>query len=88
MHRSGWLLAVAFFVLTAWLTNPEPVQRLRLLQFDPFQRWLLSVDKPLAVRIIDIDEASLKAYGQWPWPYTRLTELVESLHAEGAKASF
>ncbi|MFN4324702.1 MAG: CHASE2 domain-containing protein [Azonexus sp.] len=32
-----------------------------------------------------IDEASLAAYGQWPWPRYRLAMLVERLHAQGAR---
>jgi adenylate cyclase len=36
------------------------------------------------VRVVDIDEAALKAYGQWPWPRSRVAELVERLHASGA----
>jgi adenylate cyclase len=38
------------------------------------------------VRVVDIDEASLQAYGQWPWPRTRLAELVTRLHEAGATA--
>ncbi|MDB5885981.1 MAG: adenylate/guanylate cyclase [Polaromonas sp.] len=83
--EAGLVLAFIFFALTAWLINPEFVQRQRSLQFDQFQRWHLPVERPSSVRIIDIDEASLKKYGQWPWPRTRLAELVESLHAAGAK---
>ncbi|MBV2182775.1 MAG: adenylate/guanylate cyclase domain-containing protein [Castellaniella sp.] len=31
------------------------------------------------IAIIDIDEASLRALGPWPWPRSRLAELVERL---------
>lgn len=31
--------------------------------------------------IVAIDERSLAAYGQWPWPRTRLAELVERIDA-------
>jgi len=31
--------------------------------------------------IVAIDEASLRRYGQWPWPRTRLAELVERIDA-------
>jgi adenylate cyclase len=33
-----------------------------------------------------IDEASLKAQGQWPWPRTVVAELVNQLTANGAAA--
>ena len=37
-----------------------------------------------AVAIIDIDDASLAEYGQWPWPRTRLANLVSNLWKNGA----
>ena len=33
-----------------------------------------------------IDEASLTALGQWPWPRTRLARLIEAIHQLGAQA--
>jgi CHASE2 domain-containing sensor protein len=36
--------------------------------------------------IIDIDEDSLSSYGQWPWPRTRIAELVTRLTELGALA--
>ena len=38
------------------------------------------------MRIVDIDEESLKQVGQWPWPRTVLAELVDKLAANGAAA--
>ncbi|MGI8852946.1 MAG: CHASE2 domain-containing protein [Methyloceanibacter sp.] len=73
----------ASLLLRAW--DPTPVARLRSLVFDAYQR----VDPPkfnpdLPVRIVDIDEDSLKQVGQWPWPRTLLAELVDRLAANGA----
>ena len=34
--------------------------------------------------VVDIDDASLAEYGQWPWPRTRLAELVSTLWENGA----
>jgi adenylate cyclase len=39
----------------------------------------------LPVRIVDIDDASLHKLGQWPWPRTRLAEIVERLKDAGAR---
>jgi adenylate cyclase len=36
------------------------------------------------VRVVDIDEASLAALGQWPWPRYRMAELSDRLTALGA----
>ncbi|MEX2616426.1 MAG: adenylate/guanylate cyclase domain-containing protein [Alphaproteobacteria bacterium] len=43
-------------------------------------------DPDLKVRIVNIDEESLAAHGQWPWPRARMARLVDSLHAYGARA--
>ena len=79
-----WVLAITLGALVVWLMDPIPVQNLRLAQFDQFQRWHPSAPMPLKVRVVDIDEASLEAYGQWPWSRTRLAALVQRLHASGA----
>ena len=40
----------------------------------------------LPLRIVDIDEESLKKIGQWPWPRTVLAELVRKVADNGAAA--
>lgn len=39
-----------------------------------------------AVAIVDLDEAGLAAYGQWPWPRYRVALLVEKIRRAGAAA--
>mgnify|MGYP000846086710 FL=1 len=73
-------------VLALWLVEPLVVQNLRLAQFDQFQRWHPRPYTPVAVRVVDIDEASLKSLGQWPWPRTRIAELIDRLHEAGVLA--
>jgi adenylate cyclase len=34
--------------------------------------------------IVDIDDASIKELGQWPWPRTMLADLIARLHEIGA----
>ena len=82
----GLLGLTSVALLLVSLLNPIPLQNLRLAQFDQFQRWPPRTYTPQAVRVVDIDEASLQEYGQWPWPRTRLTKLVERLHQMGASA--
>ncbi len=77
------VLLLALSGLALWLVDPIPVQSLRLAQFDQFQRWHPRPYTPVGVRVVDIDDASLKAYGQWPWPRTRIAELVQRLHEAG-----
>ena len=80
------VLLIVLSGLILWLANPILVQSVRLAQFDQFQRWHPRPYTPVAVRVVDIDEASLKAYGQWPWPRTLLAELVQRLHDAGTAA--
>lgn len=76
---------VASLAMRVW--DPSPVARLRSLVFDSYQRISpLQFDPELPVRIVDIDEDSLKKLGQWPWPRTLLAELVDKLGQQGAAA--
>ncbi|MBV1704188.1 MAG: CHASE2 domain-containing protein, partial [Hyphomicrobiales bacterium] len=82
-------LAIMPALAGAWLALRPPAgfARLRDLAFDEYQvarprAW--SPDIP--VRVVDIDEASLKAYGQWPWPRLLLAKLTDRLAADGAAA--
>jgi adenylate cyclase len=78
------VLSAVFAALALWLLDPVLMRNLRLAQFDQFQRWQPRAATKTKVRVVDIDEASLKAYGQWPWPRTRIAELVQRLQASGA----
>lgn len=64
-----------------YLWNPEPLQLLRHAAFDQFQRLKPRIYSDAAVRIIDIDDESLSRLGQWPWPRTRIAELLTTLQA-------
>src|SRR5690606_17003929 len=59
---------------------------LRLRNFDFYQALKPRVAAPdqRPVVVVDIDEASLRALGQWPWPRTLIAELVEKLQQAGA----
>ncbi len=78
----GTLFVVGLAVLR--VIDPLPVQVVRESVFDSFQRIKPREYEPVPVRIIDIDEASLREFGQWPWPRSRLAEMVDRLHAAGA----
>ncbi len=66
------------------ILDPVFVETIRNQSFDLYQRMKPREYQPLPVAIVDIDEASLETYGQWPWPRTRMAELVEKLTAAGA----
>ena len=77
-------LLVGFAALRA--ADPAPVQEIRVRTFDTFQ--VLEPRKKTArpVTIVDIDEKSLAdpRLGQWPWPRTRLADIVINLTQLGA----
>lgn len=66
------------------LQEPLWLSHLRNPVFDTYQRIRPRTYQPAPVRVIDIDEESLRRIGQWPWPRTRVAELVAALHRLGA----
>ena len=38
--------------------------------------------------VVDIDDASLKMFGNWPWPRSRQAEMVDKLTAAGVRRIF
>lgn len=82
-------VVVAFMVLLIALivraADPPEVARLRDFAFDSYQRFKPRIPPDdMPVRIVDIDEAALAEYGQWPWPRSLLAQLVDRLTAAGA----
>jgi adenylate cyclase len=76
---------VAILTFVRW-ADPFLVRSMREVAFDQFQRISPRDHQAFPVRVADIDEASLATYGQWPWPRTRIAELVNRLHELGASA--
>lgn len=64
--------------------DPWPVEALRLWIFDSYQRLAPRSAEQIIVPIVDIDERSLAAEGQWPWPRGLLAQLVDRLTEAGA----
>ena len=77
-----------FLVLAcgALLLDPLPLQTLRHTMFDQYQRWQPRTYQDVGVRIVDIDDASLRRLGQWPWPRSQVADMVERLRDAGAAA--
>lgn len=80
----GILLLLALVVLR--ISDPAPVQSLRLAYFDQLQKWQPRTLEDLPVRVVDIDELSLAKHGQWPWPRDKLADLITRLRSHGAAA--
>ena len=73
------LAVMALLALALAMPGDGPVRSLRLAFFDRYQIWLPRVREHGPVQIIAIDEASLKEYGQWPWPRTQFAELIKRI---------
>ena len=70
--------------ILAWVmqSNPPFLESLKLRYFDT----LIVNQQPVENNIytVNIDEPSLEAYGQWPWPRGDYGSLIEDLYARGA----
>jgi adenylate cyclase len=75
-----------FALVPLRLADPRPLQELRTRTFDFFQVLRPRPQDIRPVVIVDIDEPSLKAIGQWPWPRTTVADLVTQITQLGAVA--
>ncbi|MEI8178176.1 CHASE2 domain-containing protein, partial [Aestuariivirga sp.] len=87
-RRGGFLLGIIIAALLTLLRglDPQPLQDMRAASLDIYQRLKPRAATETPVTVVAIDEASLKAEGQWPWPRARLAELTDRLLASGAAA--
>ncbi len=80
-----WLpLVILAAAVAVSFQEPLFLTDLRDRVFDSYQRLKPRVYQPSPVRIVDIDEESLARIGQWPWPRTRVADLVDRLRDQGA----
>lgn len=78
---TGLLLTLALTLAASW--QPDLVRRTELSLYDQ----MVSERRPrptVVPVLVPIDEESLAAYGQWPWPRYRLAKLVDRLWQAGA----
>ncbi len=68
------------------VSDPFILQTVRETAFDQFQQISPREYVETQVRVVDVDEASLRQFGQWPWPRSRMADLVERLGQMGAAA--
>jgi adenylate cyclase len=80
----GGILTAAMLVL--YITQPPLLARLDLKVYDSLLP-LRAAPAPSPVpAVIDLDEASLAQYGQWPWPRYLVADLLQALNAYGVAA--
>ncbi|MEH2508987.1 adenylate cyclase [Nitrobacteraceae bacterium AZCC 1564] len=79
-------ILLLFVLLGVRVADPLPLEELRVRVFDMYQILQPRVTTQRPVVIVDIDEKSLSKLGQWPWPRTRVADLVKQLTNLGAAA--
>ncbi|HLX25263.1 MAG TPA: CHASE2 domain-containing protein [Usitatibacter sp.] len=67
--------------LTLFLLYTPYTQQLRNVEFDGYQRMFPLERASDPVALVMIDELALAKYGQWPWPRTRMADLVTKISA-------
>lgn len=81
-----YLAPLVMLILAVGLRRAEPLEleEAQLAFFDVLQRAYPRPYQEAPVRIVDLDDASLSRLGQFPWPRTRVAELVRRLTEMGA----
>ncbi|MEP7240166.1 MAG: CHASE2 domain-containing protein, partial [Devosia sp.] len=79
-------LAIVVLLTVLRIADPYPLQVARDVGFDVYQRLKPRTGPAGPVRVLDIDEASLAQYGQWPWPRDLMARITDRLTALGAAA--
>ncbi len=80
-------LSITALAVVLAAAGPPILAQARDLVFDGYQRASPRAYDPSApVHIIDIDEAALDAYGQWPWPRSYMAAMTDRLFDHGAAA--
>lgn len=87
-RRIAWLVSALLLglMLLLRIQNPAILEDIRHAVFDQYQRWYPAPWREAGVRVIDIDDESLERIGQWPWPRTRVAELIDRLVEIGVAA--
>jgi len=79
-------IAVLLAGSLAIVLQPPMVRLVRETLFDSYQALFPRARKSSPAIIVAIDEQSLAAYGQWPWPRVRTAELLRRIAASGPAA--
>lgn len=87
LRHSPTLLPLLILVAGVLVREADPlfIQRLNSFTFDTMQRiHPRPYDPGYPVRILDIDDASLAKYGQWPWSRNFIAQIIDKLKEDGA----
>ncbi len=77
-------LVALLIVLMMQFIGFTPLTRVGLLLFDSYQRAAPRAYQDAPVRIVDIDDETIRRLGQWPWPRTDVARLTRQITDAGA----
>jgi CHASE2 domain-containing sensor protein len=75
------LLGLVIALLLLLAAEPPFVQALRHALFDSYQKLSPRERRSAPALIVAIDERALARHGQWPWPRTRVAQLLDGIAA-------
>ncbi len=84
--KAGPGLIVGLLLLVLQVLEPPFVGGISNQVFDTYQRAYPRPYEDAGVRVVDIDDESIRRLGQWPWPRTDATRLTDALTEAGAAA--
>ena len=86
-YKNYTTLFILLFLLIALKTaNPSFVKAISFLSFDLYQKIFPLKKESSEVVIIDIDEKSLKKFGQFPWNRSVFARIIENVNTAKPKA--
>ncbi len=72
--------------LAVYGAQPVALETLRHQAFDQLQRLHPRPYRDAGIRVVDLDDESLRRLGQWPWPRSVVADLVDRLAGAGVAA--
>ena len=77
-----WSIIILLLCTYGYYTNPNLLESLRLRYFDS-----LIVNQPIQennIYTVNIDDATINQYGQWPFPRNIYADIIKDLYDRGA----
>jgi adenylate cyclase len=75
----SWGVFFTFVLVIVFFIRPTLLQRVDNINYDLLLRSFPNNQASSKIVIVDLDEETLKKYGQWPWPRYRVAELFDKI---------
>jgi len=86
LGSAGLVVLLVLTLLTGMMLHNPFLKTIDLYFYDQFSKQFATPVRSGQLTIIDIDESSLAAVGQWPWPRYRLAQLIGIVSGERPRA--